>query len=288
LGTTSKINLYEEELSIIARCGLESKHLILSDPEVTEAIISKCSLNNRESAFYRKVHASYSDFVRLKSHFERYTVVTKASENISLHENVCYVPITFFDDTIKIQKMILLCEDIDDCRVYEKIAKTWLVNKKISNIVNVQIEPAHSGGKNRLVKLYKIYQEKMERFCLAIIDNDISFFKNECSKEIRELGTSNSDDKPLSDYHILKVHELENLLPLHYFKNVLDRNSIDLLESIQKIFNITDDLARFDRLALLDLKNPATYKAFTSKCTDISLSSQVTSYSATPCQDSIN
>ena len=118
-------------LELLAIARREGKHVIISDIKTLEVIRQCEHLPQSTRDIYNKIYSSFSQSNAYFSIVNRYIEITNPchTPSISSHsgKQVIRVPPSFFNDSMNVQKAILLCEHSSDTSLYEAIAKAFLV-----------------------------------------------------------------------------------------------------------------------------------------------------------------
>ncbi|MBD2293004.1 hypothetical protein H6G06_05780 [Anabaena sphaerica FACHB-251] len=240
-------------LELLALTRREGKHILIGDRNTLQKI-SKCTdLSKSTREIYQKLLDKYEYFKLYLSAVTKYIEVTNSCTEPQLFnysgKQVIKVPPKFFNDSVKIQPTILLCENNNDATFYEIIAKVYCVWNNIPVIL--KYSPRGAGG-STIGDEYTRIQQARENICLCIADSD----RIAPNGEIGGTAKIIKDDPKylLRESIILDLHEIENLIPKSILDNLCSANnsyrqkSLAILEAIET--SSVKDLQKF-----LDIKN---------------------------------
>lgn len=152
---------------------------------------------------------------------------------------------TYFRKTYSIQKTRLVCENLDDCRFYIKIAKEKF------NDYNIDANMKGCGGSTMDNELEN--QMKNEGILLAFVDSDKCFPSASIGNTAQNCQEVCKTSTVQCRLKILDVHEVENLVPLGFVVRNCDPNDQGRL-FIEKL----KQRGILDKLLYYDYKNGIT------------------------------
>jgi hypothetical protein len=221
----------------IAMSVFESKHLLRGDYQV---------LKYMEEEF-RGDKESYPIFHRLVSKYSTYTVPDDICRYVEVvlsgfaeyekdGHRIKQIEYGYFNDSKKVQEMIVMAEDLEDCYVFEYALKWYIKQNHLS--YNYCFTPRGGGGSR--IELAVKNCLKSGEMVTCITDSDQRYpgmpLKSDSNcMECKRLG-KNTKDK-IYYFLMMPVLELENLIPLNH----LDR--LDLRFEINR-----KDKEAFDKL----------------------------------------
>ena len=141
----------------------------------------------------------------------------------------------YFSDLSILTETVLLSENHDDVIFYKRLASAYLKWNNIGNIY-IRYEP-RSGGGQATARDFQTLQSSKQRFCLCILDSDKKAPALDIGETAKAVLRINDSHQPLCDVCVIKVREIENLIPAAIYKEVFGadvnkHNAISFLEFI--------------------------------------------------------
>jgi len=248
----NSINDFYHFLFIMMLAYKEGKHFISISPKNVKLLIKDKNLKKRPELYeilksYRTHCKSY-----ILENFKKYfnviiKVILDGEEECKVEDSIEYRYIKYnkFLDSVTIQKTILLGENPSDAEIYKVISDYY---QKQQNLNYSSLFEARGGGGNTVVKEYEPIYNDEERFCLCILDSDKRY------KEQTNYGDTADKVKKFEEQvhkknckmriEILEVLELENLLPLSFYKDTYS-NKIHIVNNIEKILKIDSNFKKY-------------------------------------------
>jgi len=230
-----------EALEIIALARREGKHLVFAKRDVLKSLLNCSALPQRTHQVYSKIYARLSEKqVYLQTFTRRVEVIaldTGLSSRMEKHCKVISVPASYFCDSALIQKTLLITENLDDAVLYQTITKIYMQWKKLNGI-KMLFDP-YQGGGSTTKKAYKLIQDKQERFCLCLLDSDKKSPKSPLGNTAKDVKKIDKTNKPLCEYFIVGVREIENLIPTKLYSAVSsgDNNRMQCVHFLEQLEN---------------------------------------------------
>ncbi|MEC4853322.1 MAG: hypothetical protein SAJ12_20265, partial [Jaaginema sp. PMC 1079.18] len=137
-------------------------------------------------------------------------------------KEIIRLPLSYFDDSAKIQKTILLCENLNDVALYEVIAKAFLIWKERSHTQLAY--DSRGGGGTSIAGEYESIQNKHERMCLCIVDSDKKSPNSKLGSTASNIQSLDNTNNVITQLHILEVREAENLIPYQLLSEITEGN----------------------------------------------------------------
>ena len=230
-------------------------HCVNTQSEECALSIYRNSENNQTKQIFCHIYQNYSTYLAgLKNQLQNYIRIentTKDIERVKISDEK-YVTIVSLDVANRLpfwESVCFLPENIRDYRFFLRIANY----KKEPKYDKIKFSLRREQGQgSRAIDTY-ICRCSEKNFIFALLDNDIS----KPGEAIRPNSTAykflNSvyKDSPYGFFHILNVHELENLFSSKSFISKVDHHVASQIEESQKIDpNVT---------LYYDMKNGITY-----------------------------
>lgn len=204
---------------------------------------------------YLKANNSYAYEI------EPFNIVNKDLKNVDvLHKEIS---IFFFEQTISIQKAIILGENGNDVSYYIFMANVFFPNIRISC-------EKMSGGGSTTSEIFAYIQKQNNRFCLVIADSDMKYPDAPLGGTAKAIEKVWNKKRVHLDVYRLSVHEAENLLPLSFVKEKAknNKNAIDFFKRIEKSDSFNNIWRCYDikkGIKVEDIESSADYYSFAEK-----------------------
>lgn len=220
----------------------EGKHLIIADEEFLRNVSALKELGSLTCNTACSLISKSREYKQLKNIVDYYCIVDMKNPNPSptqtLDErNFFSVGYSYFNDSEKIQQTKLLCEDINDFKLYSQIVKFFRYTIQMQG-VDVKLEICNGGGANTISNFEKIRARKL--FCICLLDSDKKHPKAGLGSTASKFNTKT--DSPLCKHFVIEPHEIESLIPLKIIEECLMNKTISnayilSLEQAQAITN---------------------------------------------------
>lgn len=235
--TASESPILVRALHILFGAIRDGHHFIIAEIEVVFALKKWKSLSCFKDVFIhlRKKTKRISSF---KKNINFYLLVQATEDFYYEHlTNYAIISASWFETSIQIQMSRLVCEGKDDVNIFMQIAKAWSAPYKMFQI-KLCLELDFGGGGNMGNKIELILQRPEKQISLFIVDSDKTSessnkgstaitasdtFQEKKSKKEHEHITLFRKLKYPTSLAILKVRELENLIPRNLIKNAVPR-----------------------------------------------------------------
>ena len=237
---------------------IEGSHLLFIKPSTVEKIktIYGASMDDRMKAQFVHYQEKFMIESKLAYNLVNYAikiVPEEIGEKKVKYRNktIGYLHTDKFLASANVQKTVLLCENIDDGKIYTIFAKEYLKFKNSKLKVKLKIE---NGGGNTIAPTFKRKIESSEDLCLCILDSDKKYPTDDSLGETsRRVERETSDIlTPKNDFIVIKqARELENILPesFYYKKYSGDVNKAPIFNKLDSIRSINKRIIFF-----LDIK----------------------------------
>lgn len=246
------INDFYHFLFITMLAYKEGKHFISISPKNVKILLDDEELKKRPELY--KILQSYN--IHCKSYnlknFEKYfnIIISIIPDGEEYNEKngadieYRYIKYNKFLDSVTIQKTVLLGENPSDAEIYKVISDYYQEQKKINYRC---LYEARGGGGNTVVKEYEPIHVQEERFCLCILDSDIRYKEQtaygDTAKFVIEYVKRNTKNYKTT-IKIIEVLELENLLPLNFYKDTYP-HKINIVYDIEKILLVDSNFKKY-------------------------------------------
>lgn len=132
----------------------------------------------------------------------------------------------------------LLTENLNDGLLFKEITNRQLKKKKLSSVISISFFNRLGGG-NTICDVYDQEKKSGEHLCVTIVDSDKKHPTGKEGDTATELRKHLDAKWIYSDHHIMKdLSEIENLLPIKFYKS---KSNVNLLKRLSKI-----DLSFYD------------------------------------------
>ncbi|HCT4276828.1 TPA: hypothetical protein R8G77_001360 [Citrobacter freundii] len=230
---TDAIDLNDEALHptlINLLCAYrEGKHLLLCDATLLKKISVHTELGNLTCNTAKFLSSRIIEYVQLKEKLTYYCKVDLSSSSTeAIHknpqDNFFTVGYKYFSDSANIQIPKLLCEDLNDTKLYNLISKHYRLSNGFRGI-DVKFENCNGGGANTKHNFEMIKQSS--KLCLCLLDSDKKHPKSNVGSTASKFNKRS--DSATCKHYIMECHEIESLIPLGVIeiglKNKIIQNS---------------------------------------------------------------
>jgi hypothetical protein len=249
---------------LISKCELEGKepkfievfesladarkygfNFLLGDRKIINLLSNSRHLNLVARNIYAKINHNYTTEIAIQSNCNfRFEIGINESQGEYFHKiNIEQFKIASFNNLNK-----LLLENPNDTHLYREILNYFKVQNGASN-VECEFDVMNGGGNTIYEEFSRITLEKRS-FTLCLIDSD----KNSPSCEYGSTAKQFIDN-PISTswglISILKVHEIENLIPFQIYTKYINKHH-SLNKKILSQLALSNDCDLFN---YIDLKN---------------------------------
>lgn len=237
------------QLSMAHRSG---KHILYASRNTLQAIIKHPKLSETAKKVCRSV---LSKIMNVNSLYDkailRVRVISSGKKPIKIKldgKHEILLPLRYINNTDITSKTILLGEYKRDSEIYFAYAKTQLRHENISGVELSAHFASGNGGNTG--KHYEDYQIDQNYLCLCLVDSDKKYPKDKIKNTAGSVKNLDRTAYPLSSYHIIDIHELENLIDINLISDCYNNNA-DFLNNKIKIRLIS----QFNGEKFLDLKS---------------------------------
>lgn len=212
-GNSDYLKSIKHELHNLAYSAIEGSHYLTGDLDILGDCVTLFEGDEEVSGFFRHLHENWYS-MPVPECVSHYMEVVK--DNPSTREEngktIAQRPITAFRKMTSLAPCQLVCENDSDCEFYKFVGEWYVRLNKIN--ANVEFNTDGSGGCG-LAKDKVRKHLLQDQICLCILDSDKWYEgkdDNQNSVDCQEAYKGRTDCKCI----ILKVRELENLIPLNY------------------------------------------------------------------------
>ncbi len=225
-------------LENILKARFEGKHIVLANSGKISPSLSNLHLCKSAEIALEKIFDEFPQYGGLRDKVASYLQIVEPSRTgIEIirknQQTIVEVPIWYFGDTEAIQKTILLTENQEDAKLYIHLLEAYLTTNQVDFEIRVEASTRGAGGNN--IKSELDQQCHSKTFCLSIVDND-RYGPDDALGETAKRVQSGWQDQ--SGWHcmersgksnlvkviILKVREIENLIPTRLIREALPKS----------------------------------------------------------------
>lgn len=205
----------------------EGKHIVIAEESFLKEIAAKTSLGTRTCNTAQNILQKIRDLFLLKRSTTYYCKVDMSSSSTGIirdnpSENCFVVGYRFFNDSAKTQLTKLLCEDINDYKIYKIIAEHFKFTQKIRG-VNINFEVLNGGGASTKNNFEQI--KTSERFCFCLLDTDKKHPKSKIGSTAGKFNAAS--DSASCKHYTIGSHEVESLIPMGIIKEAISQKRLD-------------------------------------------------------------
>ncbi len=233
-----------KSLDLLAQCTREGHHLVYAEIKLLRVLSLINELSDDANATYAALINRMAMLKKVKANISDYIVcyIDSESKGIFKKDSAVWIPLDWFDSSIKIQPTMLVAENDSDCELYSVIGKLFSATKNLPTGISFVDMP---GGGNTIGLIYKKRQCTVPTPILCIADSDKSCPNVDFGPTAKKVEFNYDPKNLLSKYEILPVRMLENLLPIKFYKELYGevpdkKDGIRFLEELSKDDKLTD------------------------------------------------
>jgi len=214
-------------LDNICTAAREGNHVFYASPETCNAIYSSSIFASHEKIrnIFRKIESKHSEYKSVKKQISIFMkivagthILEKDREN---DKELIKISMDFLQKSAIFKETTLLLEERQDAWLFEKISKLY---GNAHNQIKCRFCCEHGGG-SRTYSSYKEIQEARDKLCLCLVDSDQKYPSSAYGETAQNVIDIDNSNIPISQYHILKMHELENLFSSTPFLTIASTNN---------------------------------------------------------------
>jgi len=207
----------------------EGKHLLLSSIDFLNKVASFAPFGNLTCNTAKNLAAKTIEYNQLKNRLTYYCKVDLTIKNsdafqTNKDDNFFTVGYKYFNDTAKIQVTKLLCEDINDSKLYNLISKYYKTSNGFRGI-DIKFEVCNGGGANTKYNFDMI--KSTQKLCLCLLDSDKKHPSSGLGSTALKFKQSN--DSAICKHYVIEPHEIESLIPMGVIGHGLAEKKIESL-----------------------------------------------------------
>lgn len=197
----------------------EGKHIVTGPLSLLSKLVSANQIPGDTRALFRIIKNKRSESELIKKNIQMYVVVSPepTSEKFDYRNanQVYTVSYEWFSNSIRIQSARLLCENIDDAKIYTHMTEAYLWSKSPKmNGVTISFRPSGCGGTGIADRLKESISSEGASLCIA--DSDRKWPGGplgDTAKCLRNAAKEIENDVTVAGIIILSCHEVENIIP---------------------------------------------------------------------------
>ena len=227
-----------DALDLIAHSRRLGNHIVFGKRDIIKFLATCNLISDTSRAVYRKL---YEDLPTTSSYLSEINLLVEIvlEDVLELIERgnskVIRASIKYFSNLSLLTETALLSENHDDVSFYKRLATTYLQLKNLGNIY-IKYEPRGGGGQTT-ARDFQTLQSSKQRFCLCILDSDRKAPDLDIGDTAKAVLRAKDSNQPLCDICVLKVREIENLIPAIIYREIFEndvnkRDAISFLEFI--------------------------------------------------------
>jgi hypothetical protein len=248
-------------LNILALSVRSGEHYFFSNRKVLKCLSTLDRLDDISKRVFNYLYSNSSELKRIESIVSLRAILDFSDVIVCevCSETGCksiYIPIGELIDLHFIRATRLLCEDLNDTKLYEWITKYYLTKNSLRHI-KINLNPQGGGGRN-IERAFESIIDSRSEFCLCIVDSDKKSPDNDFGNTCKALQQHhNREEHFVCDIIPLDTREAENLVPFYFIENIYneDCNYTEVI-SIHKDFFSKQNEAR----DYFDFKNGVKWK----------------------------
>jgi hypothetical protein len=206
-------NDIESSLDIIAMMRRQKTHTIFAKEDVCKNLI-QFSKNHQVRCVFDEIYRKYSIIGSIWKKMKYTLRLSISSTDLTCFEhenkNVISISPAYFKE-MRTSEIVFLTEGDKDKHLYDAIISYHVDRLAITSEVSCKYEDILGGG-NTTAPQYKVFQDGKTRLCLCIADSDKKTPYHRPEETAVKVNNVDDPKQPLCKFHMLEVHEVENLL----------------------------------------------------------------------------
>jgi hypothetical protein len=212
-------------LAIAAR---EGNHYLIAPRELAQSLSHAARLGLRERTLYRVINERYSTLAGMAHQVSFKVRVARdiVADRIVAGRNVeITLPLSYFSSTTTIQPVILLCENLDDCKLIYEFVRTFAHAERLGAIkTSLDMRP---GGGSTTADVAESILRPDRRMLVAVVDSDRESPGGALGgTALNTRRVFANWQRATSELIILKGRDLENLLPDEFYRTEFGQDSV--------------------------------------------------------------
>lgn len=209
-------------------CYKEGKHILSISPKTVSRILEREGINSSTLVLLKKYQANFS--VNSKAIYESFDYIVEIIPSSIKEENIIVgskeiakLNIKSLLDSSYFQTSVLLCENQNDTNVFKIILDFYRRNNSFYSFP-IRINQRGGGGSTVVQEFENIFKAD-ENFCFCVVDSDKKHDGDslgETSKKVLKFYTENETNNLKCKLLVLDIHETENLIPLSFYRDILE------------------------------------------------------------------
>jgi len=232
-------------LDTLAMGFREGKHIVAGPLPTLNALLRIGNLEPKTKAALRFARDRFPELMALPAQFGCYAVVVPHSaggirKTSNGGRQVVEIPIGHFSDSSRIQKTVVLGENINDADLAVLMAEFFRSQKRAFRSIPIRHESRGGGGGN-LGDEYQRLHDGRERFTVIIVDSDKASPGSALGSTARAVLRVHADNggPAMMEIVVLDCHEMENALPDVFYEEAFlsdhdHRESVELLRRLSQ------------------------------------------------------
>lgn len=225
----------EDYIACFESLALSRRHcenILIAERRVLDALAKWESLSDVSRGIYRKLSNKASEFKLILQTVKRYCRImgdgdTRISESDD-GQAVIYISAGEMGKRDLHKLSIILAENTDDICLYKIIGKYYTAKFNIGRM-NIEFEDRLGGGDTTADILERIIADE-KNMCLCMVDSDKKYREDsggETLKKVEKVAEANKQRKFFWEVISLKVHEIENLIPVSVMEEIQREKGFD-------------------------------------------------------------
>lgn len=232
-------------LDTLAMGFREGKHIIAGPLPTLNALLRIGNLEPKTKAALQLARERFPQLMALPAQYGCYAIVLPHNAGAIRRTNnggrqIIEIPIGHFSDSSKIQKSVVLGENINDADLAILMAEFYRSQSRVFRSIPIRHESRGGGGGNLVDEYQRLHDDK-ERFTVTIVDSDKACPASALGNTARTiLGVhTENGEPPMMEIVVLDCHEMENALPDAFYEEAFlanndHRDSVELLRRLSQ------------------------------------------------------
>lgn len=214
-------------LDVVAHNRRMGNHILYASRGALEYFLASAQASQITRAVLSKVRSRLPQKMSFYSQVNRRLRVTKrahtfTSQNVGACQELVISADVLRDPQLS-GKCVLLAENQNDIFFYSRLAEIAATFAKWGN-VSIRCE-GRGGGGNTLAEEYLVLQNAQNRLCFCISDSDKKYPAGALGQTAQRVVDANDLLVPTTEYYILQVREIENMVSPKLYESMNDRDA---------------------------------------------------------------
>ncbi len=217
-------------------CHRDNNHLLFMDIKTCDKLLQTIGDQSpKTKSTITEIGNNCSSLGSIVKNAKFKVIITKDQHSKNVTDDkktVVFLPYALFEKYTFWNKSNIIAEFPTDMNVYKSIIQLY---KKQNNFPYPLMYHTENGGGTTSDQIYLSRQKENDRFNLCIADTDNKFPGDEVpNSTAQKIINADNCNCFASDYYIIDCHEIENLIPISFYKQTNNcSRSLNVIENIE-------------------------------------------------------